>query len=57
MNRHIWEEVQKVKTYIEKYSASLAIRKHTINTTLVFNFTPKRMATINKSYNNENSGK
>ena len=54
LNRHFSKEgIQRAQRYIKGCSASLAIREMQIKTTVRYNFTPVRMAIINKSTNNK----
>ena len=46
------EDIWRAQRYIKGCSASLAIREMQIKTTVRYDFTPVRMAIINKSTNN-----
>ena len=47
------EDIQRAQRYIKGCSASLAIREMQIKTTVRYDFTPVRMAIINKPTNNQ----
>ena len=52
LNRHFFkEDVQRVQRHMIRCSASIAIIKMQIKTTMKYHFTPVRMAIINKSTN------
>ena len=46
-------DIQRFQRHMKRCSASLAIRDMQIKTTVQYNFTPVRMAIINKSANNK----
>ena len=49
MNRHFFlEDIQKGQRHVKGCSASLAIRKMQIKTTMRYHFTPVRMGIINQ---------
>ena len=51
-NRHFSkEDIQRAQRHIRGYSASVAIRRMKIKTTVRYHFTPVRMVIINKSTN------
>ena len=47
------EDILRVQRHMKRCSVSLAIRERQIETTMRYNFTPARMAIINKSTNNK----
>ena len=54
LNRHVsTEDIQRAQRLMKGCSASLAIREMQIKTTVRYDFTPVRMAIINKSTNNK----
>ena len=54
LNRHFSkEDIQRAQRHIRGYSASVAIRRMKIKTTVRYHFTPVRLAIINKSTNNK----
>ena len=54
LNRHFSkEDSQRTQRHLKGSSASLAIRKIQIKTTMRYYFTPVRMAIMNKSTNNK----
>ena len=54
LNRHLSrEDIQRAQRHMKGCSASLAIRKMQIKTTMRYHFTPVRMVIINKARNSK----